>query len=231
MKKIFLTAILFILAWTLVGQTFPQRGDSEVRWVEDITTPIGRTLANGDLLFVRDSASFYMMDTLVVATATMQTIIDSGWYVDITTHYSVDSALMAKAKIDSLGTDGLYINDGNALTRYDANGVGWNQSFHVDDTTFSTVMVVTGTLASGDITISDATPTLSMVDTDGADNDVNFSITTALTDVTSGNEDADITFTSQIAGTPTNFMVFDADGDFTITSPGATSRTYSKPKI
>jgi hypothetical protein len=55
-----------------------------------------------------------------------------------------------------------------------------------------------------------------MIDTDAVDGDAGISITAACTTVTAGAEHVDATFTQQVAGSPVNFLVADADGSITI---------------
>jgi hypothetical protein len=70
--------------------------------------------------------------------------------------------------------------------------------------------------AVGDVTMKDSTPVLSMIDTDAVDGDAGVSITAACTTTTAGAEHVDATFTQQVAGSPVNFLVADADGSITL---------------
>lgn len=68
----------------------------------------------------------------------------------------------------------------------------------------------------GDVTIYDATPVLTLIDSDSVDKDAGISITAACTTTTAGAEHVDATFTQQVAGSPVNFLVADADGSITL---------------
>lgn len=114
---------------------------------------------------------------------------------------------MADSKLSALtelavtpaDSDEFYINDGGVPKKI----------------TFATLRA--GVLSTGgDITISDTTPVLSMIDTDAVDGDAGVSITAACTTVTAGAEHVDATFTQQVAGSPVNFLVADADGSITL---------------
>jgi hypothetical protein len=70
--------------------------------------------------------------------------------------------------------------------------------------------------AVGDITMKDSTPVLAMIDTDAVDGDAGVSITATCTTVTAGAEHVDATFAQQVAGSPVNFLMADADGSITL---------------
>ncbi len=64
--------------------------------------------------------------------------------------------------------------------------------------------------------ISAASPVLTFKDSSCTDADANATITIAATDTGTGAEDIDVTFGAQVAGNPTNFITFDADGPIVI---------------
>ena len=75
----------------------------------------------------------------------------------------------------------------------------------------------TDTLSVGAVeTAPTATPTIANYDSDGTDGDISSQQVTNLTDTGSGTEDADVTFSQQIAGAMTAFITADADGSTTI---------------
>ena len=69
-------------------------------------------------------------------------------------------------------------------------------------------------MTADDFLIKDAgTASLNFKDDDCTDDDINAAIGVNCTDTGTGAEDADITVTQQIAGTSTNVLLLDADGD------------------
>lgn len=65
-------------------------------------------------------------------------------------------------------------------------------------------------------TIKASSPVLTFKDSDCTDADANATITIAATDTGTGAEDIDVTFTQQVAGVATNFLVADADSLITL---------------
>jgi len=81
----------------------------------------------------------------------------------------------------------------------------------------ATDLLVTG----ANVTIKNTgSPTLEFKDDDATDDDINANISVNLTDTGSGTEDADVTFSAQIAGALTQWMNFDADGDVRVDPAG-----------
>lgn len=83
-----------------------------------------------------------------------------------------------------------------------------------------TVVLSGAVTVSGIATLSATAPTLQFKDSDCADADVNASIAAAATTTTSAHEDVDVTFSQQVDGTPTAFLVADADGSLTLGQSG-----------
>lgn len=94
-------------------------------------------------------------------------------------------------------------------------------------------IVLSGTVTSGDFTISDATPVLQLKDSSCTDADVNFDITASATDTGTGAEDIDVVFAAQVAGNKVTFINFDADGLLALGYNGQTTfaskLTYGNP--
>lgn len=78
----------------------------------------------------------------------------------------------------------------------------------LDNVTNANQLIITedSTKVVGDFLIEDPTPTISVIDNSGADDDVNFRITTNLVTTGSGAEDAEITFMHQINGAEVDFL-------------------------
>lgn len=91
----------------------------------------------------------------------------------------------------------------------------------VDGATFiDGALTAAGTVSSGDITISDATPVINFKDSSCTDADVNALIKADATDTGTGAEDIDVTMQQQVAGTPTTFLSSDADGALVLGQSG-----------
>ena len=73
-------------------------------------------------------------------------------------------------------------------------------------------------IVEGTITIENANPTYQLKDINATVGDVNASIDAQATDVGAGTEDIDVTFMAQVAGSDTDYIVFDADGELTLTA-------------
>lgn len=84
----------------------------------------------------------------------------------------------------------------------------------IDNSTIGGVTPAAGTFSTA--TLSGTNPTLNFEDTDASAGDVNASIDAQATDVGDGTEDIDITLKQQVNGTPTDWLVADADGVVTI---------------
>ena len=79
--------------------------------------------------------------------------------------------------------------------------------------------------------LSSSTPTVSYQDVEATAGDVNCRSFVNCTDVGDGTEDCDWTLECQIAGTPTNMIVADADGNVTILALAATNATLVTPAL
>jgi len=75
------------------------------------------------------------------------------------------------------------------------------------------------TRTTGVFSIENAAPTFQFLDSDQTDADVSADISVNATDTGSGSEDVDVSFKSKIAGTLTEYLNFNADGDITVTPP------------
>ena len=87
------------------------------------------------------------------------------------------------------------------------------------DWTISTTGVVAGIGAvgmDGALSISNASPTINIKDSDAADGDDNITIVGAATTTTSSHEDVDLTINQQIDGTLRTVVTLDADGNITL---------------
>jgi len=73
-------------------------------------------------------------------------------------------------------------------------------------------------IVEGTITIENANPTYQLKDINATVGDVNASIDAQATDVGAGTEDIDVTYAAQVAGTMTDYIVFDADGTLELIS-------------
>ena len=67
-----------------------------------------------------------------------------------------------------------------------------------------------------DLILKGSTPSLVFKDDDATDDDVNAQILVNITDTGTGAEDADVTFSAQVAGALEAFMTFDASADTVI---------------
>ena len=79
--------------------------------------------------------------------------------------------------------------------------------------------------------LSSSTPTIAYKDKEATAGDVNCRSFVNCTDVGDGTEDCDWTLECQIAGTPTNMIVADADGRVTVTNLSATSAIFVTPAL
>ena len=122
---------------------------------------------------------------------------------------------------DSIFVDTLYVHA--IIDRSDLfiGSIGNNLLLQMDTLVFNQT---TGTIKamsdlsilSDYITLVDVTPMIRFKDQNATAGDVNASIQADATDVVDGSEDIDIVFMQQVAGTPTNWLVADADGVVTI---------------
>ena len=112
-------------------------------------------------------------------------------------------------------------NDLNLIWDYDNHATATTIGISSGATTildFGTIgIVTTGGITTGDITISDGTPLLGYNDT-GGDTDIHASISVNLSDTGGASEDADVTFMGKVAGTMTDYIVFDADATLELIS-------------
>ncbi|OGM06194.1 hypothetical protein A2125_00930 [Candidatus Woesebacteria bacterium GWB1_43_5] len=102
-----------------------------------------------------------------------------------------------------------------------ANEVGVSSSTGVTEIDFGTInLATTGTIGTGNITMSSTAPTLTSKDTDATAGDANSSISTNCTDIGNGTEDCDVILTQQVAGANVDFMSADADGALYLNATG-----------
>ena len=69
---------------------------------------------------------------------------------------------------------------------------------------------------NNDVTVYDASPTLTFIDSDTADKDAGVLFSVTATATGAGAESVDLTITQQVAGNPANVLVADADGSITL---------------
>lgn len=139
--------------------------------------------------------------------------------------------------VTTLTTAGVSLGAADGVLTYTGLGDGhdltllWDYDNHATATTIgvssgaATIIdwgsighTTTGPWTTGDVTISDATPILNYIDTDGANNDINATIDVNLVTATSGAEDATFTIQHQVDGTMRDMLANIVEGDFTLTS-------------
>lgn len=132
------------------------------------------------------------------------------------------SAAIAFSKMAALTVSEMVIADGSGflVSAAVATYPSLTELTYLKGVTSAIQTQLDGKLSSSTPTISSATPTLIFKDTDATAGDNNATILVAATDTGAGTEDIDVTFTAQVAGTPVNWITFDADGDTTILPTG-----------
>lgn len=122
--------------------------------------------------------------------------------------YDTDGAYVGALVITNSATPATVLGNANGTTAITSS-----------DWAVSTAGAMTGIGAvsmDGALSISNASPTINIKDSDATAGDNNITIVGAATDTGDGSEDVDLTISQQIAGTARAVATFDADGNITL---------------